>query len=61
MKTEPSNPQPGAYDQDVERLSEDLKHQARRAKARISERYGALVEARSFRPDADQRQWRRGS
>ena len=50
MWIDPDNAQPGAYDQDVERLSEDLKQQVERAEERISERYGKLVEPRSFEP-----------
>jgi hypothetical protein len=40
-------PQPGAYDQDVEQLSQRLKRQVKQAKRRISEH---LQEDRSFEP-----------
>jgi hypothetical protein len=48
VRTNDCNPQPGAYDEDVERLSNELKQQVKRAKARISDRYGKLMEPRSF-------------
>jgi hypothetical protein len=35
-------------EQDVERLSKELREQARRAKDRIRERYSKLMEPRSF-------------
>ncbi len=50
MLVDHDHAQPGAYDQDVERLSADLKQQVERAKERISERYSKLVERRSFSP-----------
>jgi hypothetical protein len=43
-------PNPDDQEQDVERLSAELKAQVERAKERISDRYGKLIEGRSFQP-----------
>jgi hypothetical protein len=48
--------QPGAYDQDVEQLSKALRRQVERAKARISDRYGKLVEERRSFEQASRRE-----
>ena len=50
MRTNDSSSQPDAREEDVERLSEDFKQQVELAKARISDRYGKLMETRSFEP-----------
>jgi hypothetical protein len=47
MAVESVSPSP-TNDDDVERLSEQLKRQVALAKDRISDRYGKLMEARSF-------------
>jgi len=51
-----SAPKPSATEDEVERLSEDLKQQVELAKDRISDRYGKLMETRSFEP----RRWTTG-
>ena len=45
MRTQEHDLQP---EQDVERLSAELREQVQLAKDRISERYGKLMEPRSF-------------
>jgi hypothetical protein len=42
-----------AQEEELDRLSRDLKRQVELAKARISDRYGKLVERRSFDPDRE--------
>ena len=43
--------EPEQADREIERLSEDLRSQMRFAKERISDRYGKLMEERSFEPE----------
>ncbi len=40
-----------AADQELDRISQDLKEQVRMAKDRISDRYAKLMEERSFDKD----------
>ncbi len=40
----------GEPDREVERLSEQFKDQVRLARERIADRYGKLIEGRSFDP-----------
>ena len=39
---------PAESEQELDRISSDLKDQVRRAKDRISDRYAKLIEERSF-------------
>ncbi len=50
MRAERPDAFSGGYEDEVERLSQELKQQVGRAKARISERYAKLIEPRSFEP-----------
>jgi hypothetical protein len=42
--------EPEKSEREIERLSEELRDQMRFAKERISDRYGKLMEERSFEP-----------
>ncbi len=46
-------PDTGQTDQELDRISQDLREQVRMAKDRISDRYAKLMEERSF--DTDER------
>ncbi len=46
---------PEGREQELERLSQDLKDQVQMAKDRISDRYAKLIEERSFEPEAERR------
>jgi hypothetical protein len=50
VRTDQPHPSPASSDAEIERVSAELKAQARNAKERIRERYGKLMEARSFAP-----------
>ncbi len=45
-------PHPSQPEQELDRISQDLKVQVRMAKDRISDRYAKLMEKRSFEPEA---------
>ena len=46
---------PEGREQQLERLSQDLKDQVQMAKDRISDRYAKLIEERSFESEAERR------
>ncbi len=50
MPTDTTPPIPET-DQELDRISQDLKEQVRMAKDRISDRYAKLMEERSFEED----------
>ncbi len=47
-----TQPRPSQPEQELDRLSQDLKDQVQMAKERISDRYAKLMEERSFEPEA---------